>query len=341
MRSRAPIRLRAFRRPSAHWPSPTSRRRPSTTTSSFRRRRGAISAFIRRAISGRPPPKPRRRASAEAAGARRRQRPAVARPKCDTIAPHARADFAAGGIGPHFEGNDMARIVRSVLALTLALAVAACAAPPPPAPRQAPPPPPKHKLDAKTQLETGRTYERRRLERAAGDRPRVVSLVKMGNETPGVDRRLEQPHATIREIGANAIGSRCRTGRQRLVETEVLGDRLVRSERPCGLYHIVSPGLNGYRRRAGGDFLHRVGTVDTCFPAGVAPATLTSAPEMGNAYSASLIVPVSAARGPDESEVLGQDGPPSGTETGVGPARSKPLAATAMTAGPGLSCSRA
>ena len=52
----------------------------------------------------------------------------------------------------------MAKIVRSILALTLALAVAACAAPPPPAPLQSPPPPLKHKLDAKTQLETGRTY---------------------------------------------------------------------------------------------------------------------------------------------------------------------------------------
>jgi hypothetical protein len=54
-------------------------------------------------------------------------------------------------------GNDMAKIVRTIVALTLTLAVAACAAPPPPAP-QAPPPPPKHKLDAKTQLETGRSY---------------------------------------------------------------------------------------------------------------------------------------------------------------------------------------
>jgi hypothetical protein len=58
----------------------------------------------------------------------------------------------------HFRGNNMAKIVRSILALTLALAVAACAAPPPPAPLQSPPPPLKHKLDAKTQLETGRTY---------------------------------------------------------------------------------------------------------------------------------------------------------------------------------------
>jgi hypothetical protein len=55
-------------------------------------------------------------------------------------------------------GNDMAKIVRTIVALTVALAVAACAAPPPPAPLQAPPPPPKHKLDAKTQLETGRSY---------------------------------------------------------------------------------------------------------------------------------------------------------------------------------------
>jgi len=74
------------------------------------------------------------------------------------MAPHARADFAAGGINLHCRGIDMAKIVRCCLALTLALAVAACAAPPPPAPLQAPPPPPKHKLDAKTQLETGRTY---------------------------------------------------------------------------------------------------------------------------------------------------------------------------------------
>ena len=54
-------------------------------------------------------------------------------------------------------GNHMSKIIRTGLALALALAVAACAAPPPPAPLQAPPPPPKHKLDAKTQLETGRT----------------------------------------------------------------------------------------------------------------------------------------------------------------------------------------
>ena len=85
-------------------------------------------------------------------GERRRRR------KSDTIAPHARAGFGTGGIGLHFKGSDMSKIVRSVLALIVALAVAACAAPPPPAPLQPPPPPPKHKLDAKTQLETGRTY---------------------------------------------------------------------------------------------------------------------------------------------------------------------------------------
>jgi hypothetical protein len=54
-------------------------------------------------------------------------------------------------------GNYMSKMIRTGLALALALAVAACAAPPPP-PQPAPPPPPKHKLDAKTQLETGRTY---------------------------------------------------------------------------------------------------------------------------------------------------------------------------------------
>jgi hypothetical protein len=80
------------------------------------------------------------------------------RRKSDTIAPHARGDFVTGGIAIHFKGSKMSKIVRSVLALTLALAVVACAAPPPPAPLQPPPPPPKHQLDAKTQLETGRTY---------------------------------------------------------------------------------------------------------------------------------------------------------------------------------------
>ena len=71
----------------------------------------------------------------------------------------------------------MAKIVRSVLALTLALAVAACAAPPPPAPLQAPPPPPKHKLDAKTSAR-----DRPHLlgaSRPAGERPGAVPVVKI------------------------------------------------------------------------------------------------------------------------------------------------------------------
>jgi hypothetical protein len=50
----------------------------------------------------------------------------------------------------------MSKIVRFVLASGLTLAVAACAPPPPP-PQPVPPPPAKH-LDAKTQLETGKTY---------------------------------------------------------------------------------------------------------------------------------------------------------------------------------------
>ncbi|MDJ0447362.1 hypothetical protein [Methylocystis sp. JR02] len=43
-----------------------------------------------------------------------------------------------------------------LLASLLALSLAACATQPPPPPDI--PPPPKRKLDAKTQLETGRTY---------------------------------------------------------------------------------------------------------------------------------------------------------------------------------------
>jgi hypothetical protein len=50
----------------------------------------------------------------------------------------------------------MSKIVRLVIASGLALALAACAPPPPP-PQPVPPPPAK-KLDAKTQLETGKTY---------------------------------------------------------------------------------------------------------------------------------------------------------------------------------------
>ncbi len=43
-----------------------------------------------------------------------------------------------------------------IFASILALALAACATQPPPPPDY--PPPPRRKLDAKTQLETGRTY---------------------------------------------------------------------------------------------------------------------------------------------------------------------------------------
>jgi hypothetical protein len=48
----------------------------------------------------------------------------------------------------------MSKVVRSLIALSLAMAVAACAAAPPPEIA----PPPQKKLDAKTQLETGKTY---------------------------------------------------------------------------------------------------------------------------------------------------------------------------------------
>jgi hypothetical protein len=50
----------------------------------------------------------------------------------------------------------MSKVYRSLIALSLAMAVAACAAAPPPPPEIAPPP--QKKLDAKTQLETGKTY---------------------------------------------------------------------------------------------------------------------------------------------------------------------------------------
>jgi hypothetical protein len=53
-------------------------------------------------------------------------------------------------------GGFMSAIVRSLVALGLALSLAACAATPPPPPDMAPPA--KKKLDAKTQLETHRTY---------------------------------------------------------------------------------------------------------------------------------------------------------------------------------------
>jgi hypothetical protein len=51
----------------------------------------------------------------------------------------------------------MSTLVRSLVAIGLALSLAACAAPPPP-PQADLNPPPHKKLDAKTQLETGRTY---------------------------------------------------------------------------------------------------------------------------------------------------------------------------------------
>jgi hypothetical protein len=51
----------------------------------------------------------------------------------------------------------MSTLVRSLATLGFALSLAACAAPPPP-PRVDVNPPPHKKLDAKTQLETGRTY---------------------------------------------------------------------------------------------------------------------------------------------------------------------------------------
>ena len=51
----------------------------------------------------------------------------------------------------------MSNVFRSLIALSLALSLAACAAAPPPPPQIAPPPH-KKPLDAKTQLETGKTY---------------------------------------------------------------------------------------------------------------------------------------------------------------------------------------
>jgi len=72
------------------------------------------------------------------------------------MAPHAHPVSRRAGPVRIVEGNHMSKMIRMGLATALVLAVAACAAPPPPEPLQAPPPPPKHKLDAKTQLETGR-----------------------------------------------------------------------------------------------------------------------------------------------------------------------------------------
>ncbi|MGD1035775.1 MAG: hypothetical protein ABR878_00985 [Roseiarcus sp.] len=50
----------------------------------------------------------------------------------------------------------MSNVFRSLIALSLAMSLAACAAAPPPPPQIAAPP--QKQLDAKTQLETGRTY---------------------------------------------------------------------------------------------------------------------------------------------------------------------------------------
>jgi hypothetical protein len=50
----------------------------------------------------------------------------------------------------------MFTLVRTLAAVSLALSLAACAPPPPPQADLTPPP--HKKLDAKTQLETGRTY---------------------------------------------------------------------------------------------------------------------------------------------------------------------------------------
>jgi hypothetical protein len=53
-------------------------------------------------------------------------------------------------------GDAMKRTLRSVALVALALSLAACAPPPPPVAQISPPP--KKPLDAKTQLETGKTY---------------------------------------------------------------------------------------------------------------------------------------------------------------------------------------
>lgn len=52
----------------------------------------------------------------------------------------------------------MMRLLPLLFASLIAVALTACATPPPPPPDEPPPPPPRRKLDAKTQLETGRTY---------------------------------------------------------------------------------------------------------------------------------------------------------------------------------------
>jgi predicted small lipoprotein YifL len=54
-------------------------------------------------------------------------------------------------------GDVMKRILSSFVLVTLAFSLAACAPPPPP-PSADYSAPPKKRLDAKTQLETGKTY---------------------------------------------------------------------------------------------------------------------------------------------------------------------------------------
>ena len=54
-------------------------------------------------------------------------------------------------------GDDMTRTLRSLILVALAFSLAACAPPPPP-PSADIVAPAKKKLDAKTQLETGKTY---------------------------------------------------------------------------------------------------------------------------------------------------------------------------------------
>ena len=72
--------------------------------------------------------------------------------KSDTIAPQFRRAAARP-----YQGNDrMSKLLGATIALALAVSLAASAPPPPPP--QPIPPPAKQPLDAKTQLETGKTY---------------------------------------------------------------------------------------------------------------------------------------------------------------------------------------
>jgi predicted small lipoprotein YifL len=77
------------------------------------------------------------------------------RRKSDMIGGLTMRRFAVGEAKSHL-GAFMSNVFRSLIALSLALSLAACAAAPPPPPEVAPPP--QKKLDAKTQLETGKTY---------------------------------------------------------------------------------------------------------------------------------------------------------------------------------------